>query len=206
MGSIIKKVSGFAGDIIGDVTGSNQAADASVAGTTAGIASKEKMFERGIELQEPWRKTGVKNLGTLAKEASREQSYDYGKGFKTDPGYEFQKKESLDAIKNAASNTGMQLSGDTLKSIGEYTTGMADKSYSDFYNRSYQKRQGYLNRISSLANVGQVTSASQAGQANQLGTAQMNAQMKQGDTRAAQSLAPFNTLMDVGSLAADFMS
>ena len=204
MGGIIKKVSGSIGGIIGDVTGSNQAADASVAGAQAGIASKERMFERGIALQEPWREKGKANLGLLSGEMTGEKHYDYSKGFKTDPGYEFQKKESLDAINNAASNTGMQLSGDTLKSIGQYTTGMADKAYSDFYNRSYKQRQGYLNRISSLANVGQTVSSEQAQQVNQLGTSQMNAQMNQGDTRAAQSLAPFNTLMDIGSLAAEF--
>lgn len=45
------------------------------------------------------------------------------------PGYEFAKTQGLDATKNAASASGMSLSGNTLESLDKFSTGLADSTY-----------------------------------------------------------------------------
>lgn len=45
------------------------------------------------------------------------------------PGYEFAKSEGLGATKNAASASGMALSGNTLRALDTFSTGLADSTY-----------------------------------------------------------------------------
>jgi len=45
------------------------------------------------------------------------------------PGYQFAKKEGLDATKAQAGAMGMGLSGNTLEALDRYSTGLADQTY-----------------------------------------------------------------------------
>lgn len=45
------------------------------------------------------------------------------------PGYQFAKTEGLGATKNAASASGMALSGNTLRALDQFSTGLADSTY-----------------------------------------------------------------------------
>jgi len=79
---------------------------------------------------------------------------------RTLPGYQFQKQEGLDATKNSASAMGLTLSGNTLRALDSYSTGLADSTY--------QQQVGNLENV-----VGMGQSAA-AGQANNVGNAANN--------------------------------
>lgn len=76
------------------------------------------------------------------------------------PGYQFQKQEGLDATANKASSMGMALSGNTLRALDSYSTGLADSTY-----------QQTVDNMMGVTGMGQ---AAAAGQAANVGTAAGN--------------------------------
>lgn len=78
------------------------------------------------------------------------------------PGYEFTKQQGEDAISKMNAATGNVFSGNQLTDIAKYTTGLADSTYNDVYNRSLGTYEANLNRLQSLAGEG-LTSAGQLG-------------------------------------------
>lgn len=65
------------------------------------------------------------------------RSADIGKPFDffNDEGYQFRLKEGIDGIQNAAAARGGLQSGNTLKSLSKYASGLASQEYGDAYNR-----------------------------------------------------------------------
>jgi len=51
------------------------------------------------------------------------------------PGYQFAKKQGLKAVQNSASARGLGVSGAAQKGASEYTTGLADQTYGNQFNR-----------------------------------------------------------------------
>jgi len=68
--------------------------------------------------------------------------------FHTSPDYQFQLSEGLRALDHGAAAKGILNSGDTLKAEQRYGTGLADKSFTDYYNRLF-----------SLSNLGENAAA-----------------------------------------------
>lgn len=62
--------------------------------------------------------------------------------FKTDPGYQFMVDEGIKAIKRNASRNGTLGGGQLFKELLQYTTGLADQSYSNYANRTEQALSG----------------------------------------------------------------
>jgi hypothetical protein len=69
-----------------------------------------------------------------------------GTGFRETPGYQFQVSEGEKGIINNLGALGLRGSGAALKELTKYRMGVADQTYGN-----------YLNRLSSLAGVGQTT-------------------------------------------------
>jgi hypothetical protein len=69
-------------------------------------------------------------------------------GFHTSPGYQFQLDEGLRAVDAGAAAKGMLRSGAALKAEQTFGTGLADKSFTDYYNRLF-----------SLSNLGENAAA-----------------------------------------------
>ncbi len=72
--------------------------------------------------------------------------------FRTSPGYEFRKREGLQAVQGSAAANGSLYSGNTLKGINEFGDNLAADEYSNWWNR-----------LASRAGIGQTT-ATQLGQ------------------------------------------
>ena len=153
----------------------------SAAGTQAAAArdatdAQERMFERQVELQEPFREAGMagqnrllqllglgedKTAADFGKYASAEFGMDK---FTADPGYAFRMSEGMKGLERSAAARGGLLSGSALKGIQRYGQDLASQEYQNAFNRYQTSRTNTLNPFASLAGVAQSS-------ANTLGTA-----------------------------------
>jgi len=137
------------------------------------IESQERMFNRQVELQEPFRQVGVNALPELVA-ASRYTPFGMEQ-FQADPGYGFRLKEGLRALENSAAARGGLLSGNAMRGITRYGQGLASEEYGNAFNRYQAERAARLNPLQSLAGMGQSNAATMAGQAGQLGSGMASA-------------------------------
>jgi hypothetical protein len=89
------------------------------------------------------------------------------------PGYQFTLNQGLDATKNAASASGMLLSGNTLQSLDKYGSGLADQTY-----------QQTVGNLENAVNTGQAAAAGQAANVGTAATNMGNIAVNQGNTLA----------------------
>lgn len=171
------------------------------------MALLEKMFNRQVELQEPFRQSGVaaqnRMLDLLGLSPNRGAA-GYGSlaknfgmsDFQADPSYAFRMTEGLKALDRQAAARGGLISGGALKAAQNYGQDLASQEYQNAYNRYQTNRTNLLNPLQSLAGAGQ-TSANTIGNAaagygsegsNALGgagTAQANAIQNAANARAS---------------------
>ena len=131
-------------------------------------AAQERMFERQVELQEPFRKVGVNALPELVA-ASKYEPFTMAK-FQADPGYAFRLKEGLKALDRSAAARGGLLSGAQLRGITEYGQELGSQEFTNAFNRYQAERAARLNPLQSLAGMGQTTATNVAGAAGTLGS------------------------------------
>ena len=171
------------------------------------MALLEKMFNKQIELQEPFRQGGVaaeNRMLDLLGLSSNRNAAGYGSlgknfgmsDFQADPGYAFRMSEGLKAVDRQAAARGGLISGGALKASQRYGQDLASQEYQNAYNRYQTNRTNLLNPLQSLAGAGQ-TSANTMGNAaagygsegsNALGgagTAQANAIQNAANARAS---------------------
>lgn len=121
-----------------------KAADVQADAANQATQLQREIFNRQVELQEPWRQAGINAL-------TRMQSGDV-MGY-MDPSYQFRLGEGLKAMQRTAAARGGLLSGGALKEANRYGQGLASTEYGNAFNR-----------LASLAGVGQTAT-------NQLGSA-----------------------------------
>ena len=171
------------------------------------LALLERMFNKQIELQEPFRQGGVaaeNRMLDLLGLSSNRNAAGYGSlaknfgmsDFQADPGYAFRMTEGLKAVDRQAAARGGLISGGALKASQRYGQDLASQEYQNAYNRYQTNRTNLLNPLQSLAGAGQ-TSANTMGNAaagygsegsNALGgagTAQANAIQNAANARAS---------------------
>jgi len=130
-----------------------RAADVQAQATQAAQDAQERMFNKQIELQEPFRQAGITALNKLIPLS------DYTKfgqeQFQQDPGYAFRLSEGMKALDRTAASRGGLLSGATLKGAQRYGQEMGSQEYMNAFNRYQTERNAQLNPLQSLAGVGQ---------------------------------------------------
>lgn len=165
------------GAVIGGIA-SNKAAstqaratEAATAAQTAsaekGLEAQERMFERQVALQEPFRQVGVNALPELVA-ASRYEPFTAAK-FQADPGYAFRLKEGLRALDRSAAARGGLLSGNQLRGVTEYGQELASQEFTNAFNRYQAERAARLQPLQSLAGMSQSSANTLTGAAGQLG-------------------------------------
>jgi hypothetical protein len=164
--------------------GSNAAKSA--ASTQAGAAAdataaQERMFERQVELQEPFREAGMAGQNRLLQLlglGEDKTAADYGKyasaefgmdKFTADPGYAFRMSEGMKGLERSAAARGGLLSGSTLKGAQRYGQDLASQEYQNAFNRYQTARTNTLNPFASLAGVAQSSANTLTGAAGTLG-------------------------------------
>jgi hypothetical protein len=157
--------------VAGAVVGSSligASASKSAAGTQAAAADRsaeaqERMFERQVQLSEPWRQAGETALNKLVPLATEYTPFGMAQ-FQADPGYGFRMSEGMKALERSAAARGGLLSGGMLKGIQRFGQELGSQEYTNAFNRYQTERASRLQPLQSLAGVGQTT-AQQMGQA-----------------------------------------
>lgn len=170
--------------VVSSAIGAN--ASSRAAKTQAGAADRaaegqERMFERQVELSEPWRKAGETALNKLVPLATEYTPFGMQQ-FQADPGYAFRLSEGQKAIeRSTAARTGLQ-SGAALKAAARYGQEMGSQEFANAFNRYQAERQAQLAPLQSLAGVGQTT-------AQQIGEAGMRTAQNVGETQMSGAAA-----------------
>lgn len=186
--------------VVSSVLGSqaaSDAADAQVAASRNATKAQERMFERQVELQEPWRLAGEKALGQLT--AGIEPGGEFTRNFsmadyEADPGYAFRLNEGIKALDRSAAARGGLLSGAQLRGITDYGQNAASQEYQNAFNRYQINRANRLQPLQSLAGVGQSATNTLTGAAGQLGQNIGNNLINAGNARASGYVGGANAL------------
>ena len=196
-------------DVISGLTTQNQArasrraADAQVRATEEASRIQREMFDRQVQLQEPFRQGGLAGQNRLLELlgiGGNAQAGDYGRDardfgmndFEVDPGYGFRLAEGNKALERSAAARGMMLSGKMLKGAQRYGQDMASNEYQNAYNRFQTNRSSRLNPLMGLAGAGQGATNVLSGAAGQLGSQLGENAMGAGNARASGYIGSAN--------------
>lgn len=177
-------------------------------------AAQERMFQKQIELQEPFRQGGLTaqnkilellgiggdataaGYGSLAKPFGMDQ-------FNADPGYAFRQSEGMKALERSAAARGNLLSGSTMKGIQRFGQDLASQEYQNAFNRYQVERAARLNPLQSLMGAGQSSANTLTGAAGQMGQNTAANLYGAGQARASGYVGSANALSgalgDIGS-------
>ena len=198
MGSIINSVA----DIFGvgpasqQAKGVESAAAASQAGTNASLALQREMFNKQIELQEPWRAAGVNALTKMnLGDYSQTPQFAFNYNQNTDPGTQFRLQQGLNAMNATAAARGGLISGNALKAGQNYGQAQGSQEYQNAFNRyitgynaDVSRANNMYNRVSNIAGTGQTTSNALAQMAGNYGQNASNTTMQGSANRANSEL------------------
>ncbi len=171
---------------------SNQAAKKQLQGAREGAAAEERMFNRQVDLQEPFRQVGVNALPDLVA-ASRYDPFTIDK-FQASPSYGFRLKEGLRALENSAAARGGLLSGNAMRGITRYGQGLASEEFGNAFNQYQIERAAKLNPLQSLAGVGQTAANTLTGLAGTRGQQMAQNAANMGNIRASSYMNTANAL------------
>jgi hypothetical protein len=184
------------------------AAGTQAAASAAATDAQERMFERQLELQEPFREAGLEGQNRLmqllglgedktAKDFGRYATADFTPAnflANQDPGYAFRMSEGLKGLERSAAARGGMLSGSALKGIQRYSQGLASDEYQNAFNRFQTQRANTLNPFQSLAGVAQSASNTLTGAASQFGQQMGSNIIGAGNAAAAGQIGQANAI------------
>jgi len=182
---------------------SRRAADAQVRSAEEASRIQREMFDRQVQLQEPFRQGGLAGQNRLLELlgiGGNAQVGDYGRDardfsmndFEIDPGYGFRLAEGNKALERSAAARGMLMSGSMLKGAQRFGQDMASNEYQNAYNRFQTNRSSRLNPLMGLAGAGQGATNVLSGAAGQLGTQLGENAMGAGNARASGYIGSAN--------------
>jgi hypothetical protein len=154
-----------------------QADAASSAADKANATQRDALAQARADVA-PWVTTGgTANTATgNAAGLNGQPGYDAAMaGFHTSPGYQFQLDQGLRAIDAGAAASGMLRSGATLKAEQTFGAGLADKEFTDYYNRLFDLSKLGEGAASGSAAASQATGTSMAQTDLSLGSAEASA-------------------------------
>ena len=187
--------------------GMSSSAAKSAAQTSANAADRatelqRQMFERQVELQEPWRQAGV---NALAKLQTAAEYTPFGmQQFQADPGYGFRLAEGQKALERSAAARGGLISGAALRAAQRFGQDLGSQEYQNAFNRYQAERAATLNPLQSLAGLGQTSTNALTGAAGTYGTTVGNIYQNQaanmGNMQLARGSIYGNALGSIGQL------
>ena len=172
---------------------SNRAAKTQAQAAQQGIDAQERMFERQVELQEPFRKAGEEALNKLIPLSSNYTPFGMNQ-FQQDPGYGFRLSEGQKQLDRMAALRGGQISGSSLKAAQRYGQDLGSQEYQNAFNRYQIERNARLNPLQSLAGLGQTATNTLTGAAGQMGQNYATGYGNIGQARASGYVGGTNAL------------
>jgi len=179
--------SGFLG-----ANAASDAADVQAQATRDAQAAQERMFERQVQLQEPWRKAGEAALNKLVP-LTEYKKFDMSQ-FQADPGYAFRLSEGMKALDRTAAARGGLLSGAALKGAQRFGQDLGSQEYTNAFNRYQTERAAQLQPLQSLAGVGQTAANTLTGAYGNFGAQTGQNLQDIGSARASGYLGGQNAL------------
>ena len=188
------------------IIGSSQAARAQKSAADRAARTQTEMFNRQVELQEPFREAGLtaqnRLMTLLGLEGGEAGAADFGRyardfgmsDFEADPGYGFRMSEGMKALERSSAARGGLLSGTTLKGIQRFGQDLASNEYQNAFNRYYAARNAQLNPLQGILGQGQSSTNVLTGAAGEAGRGIGAAQMGAGAARASGYAAGTNAL------------
>ena len=168
------------------------ASDAQAAGTAADIAERRRQFDLQRTDTEPYRRLGANALQSLYDQTTAPASQQQ---IQMDPGYQFGLSEGQRAIDQQFAASGGRISGAAMRRGTRYATDYATTGY----NAAYQRRQDALNRLSTLAGIGQTATGASAAAGGAAADGIGRALSSQGDATAAARMYQGNTWANTGN-------
>ena len=192
-------VGGMIGGALGGLLDTSQQADsvqsasnAQQAATNAAIAEQRRQYDLTRGDYAPYREAGTKALGQLQGEMG---SMPTSQEVMNSPGYQFGLQQGQQAIDRKTAAAGGRVSGAALKSAAEYGTNYATTGY----NAEYQRRQDRLNRLASLAGIGQSATNSSSAAGSNMANNVSGSLSSQGDATGAARIAQGNIWANNGN-------
>lgn len=182
-------------------------------------AAQERMFERQMELQEPFRQGGLtaqQEIMQLLGIGGDKTAAGYGSmgrafgasDFQQDPGYAFRQSEGMKALERSAAARGNLMSGSTMKGIQRFGQDLASQEYQNAFNRYQIERSAKLNPLQSLMGSGQSATNVMTGAAGQMGQNEASNIYNAGQARASGYIGQANALStalgQIGSIASNY--
>ncbi len=183
---------------------SNKAAGTQAAAAQQGIDAQERMFERQVQLQEPWRKAGEEALNKLIPLSMNYTPFGMDQ-YTQDPGYQFRLTEGMKALDRTAAARGGLLSGATLKGAQRYGQDLASQEFQNAFNRAQIERAARLQPLQSLAGVGQTAAGTLTGAAGQMGQNLATGYGNIGQARASGYVGGTNALTSALGTGLNYM-
>jgi len=209
--------------VVGGVVSSNaarRAGNIQADATQAAQDAQERMYEKQVQLNEPFRLAGLSSQnrlmtllgikspttpagGTPSEFVTDPNSPDFGKyardfsaaDFTADPGYAFRLSEGMKALDRTAAARGGLLSGATFKGAERYGQGLASDEYQRAYERYNTNRANQLNPLMGYATgPGMSATAASSGAAQNFGTQTGQNLQDVGTARASGYLGSANAL------------
>jgi hypothetical protein len=186
--------------------GSQKASQAQQSAASQATDAQGAMFERQVELQEPFRQAGLKGQNRLLEYLGLGEdkgAAGYGKyataeftpeKFQADPGYAFRMSEGMKALERSAAARGGLLSGATLKGTQRYGQDLASQEYQNAFNRYQAERTGTLNPYQALAGVAQSSANTLGQQAGAYGNAMASNIIGSGNAQASGYIGGANAI------------
>lgn len=166
---IIASLIGAGASIFGSLNASNASQQAAqTQANAAGQANQitQQMFDTTQANLSPFLQAGTNALPILQKQmgigpggqfnpnAPLVQPFTQAQ-FQSSPGYAFQQQQGIDAIQNSAAARGGVVSGNTLKDLQTFGTGLANQDWWNAYNAYTQNQQRQFGNLNTIVGSGQ---------------------------------------------------
>lgn len=165
------------------------AANTQAASSDRSIALQSEMFDKQVELNQPWQDAGLKALQNYADNPAFSFTYD---DMTASPDYQFRKQQGVNALDMSASARGKLLSGAQDKALTQYGQGLASEEYGNAYNRALQNYNTNQNTQLNLANIGRGAAGQTQNAMQNFSTGASNAITAQGNALAQGQVSAGN--------------
>ena len=189
---------GFVGDLVGDITGSNDARDAQVENSEKSIAEERRQFDYMVNLMNPYNQAGMSslaNLMTMPEFNADQAAADY-----LNSGRYAMSEEAL----NRSLATQAEAAGVGGSAMSNAMANALPNLINQEVGAQYGQYMDNLNKNMNLINMGQ-NSAAMTGNAGMNMASNVAQQYGNiGQAQAMGAMAPFQTIMSGAKLATGF--
>lgn len=187
---------GVAGSVVSGIS-SSKAAGAQASAAQAAADGEKAQYQQNRTDQQPYMNSGTHALDTINNDLSTGTGFAAPfslSNFMSSPGYQFQLQQGQNAVNSSAAATGGTLNGGTLKALQQYTSGLANSTYGDAYNRYLSTSQQQYGQLFNLANLGEQATSTLGNQGVQTAQAAGNDLTQVGNAKAAGDIGVGNAI------------